>query len=179
MTPRSLFIIILKVFGIFLLQSLVTQGTLAIYQIFSMLTLTLGDALAPILVTLLSFGVILWVCYWLLFKPGELVTRFALDQHFKEEKLELNISMESVLRIALIVTGAIILFLELPDLIQRIYERFNVVRFFGDHEPDWSPIIISGLRILLALLIIGERNRILDLLQKKEIAVPPAGDKES
>jgi len=120
MTPRTLFIIILRVLGILSLKELF----IAIPQLISAIVMffqgySISGGLFMIVISLLTVALVLWISYALIFKADFLVARLGLDQNFTESIL-----------------------------------------------PDWSPAVFSGVKIVLALLIIGERNRILQFLEK-------------
>lgn len=79
--------------------------------------------------------------------------------------------MKSILRICLVTTGAIILVYEIPQMAGLVYDNWVFRSYAGrvvELGPfNWSPMITSGIRIILALLIIGERKRIIDFLVKE------------
>ena len=57
---------------------------------------------------------------------------------------------------------------EIPDFCSGIFSYFqekNITR--GMTKPNYSYIIISGVKILIGLLIIGERKRIVELIVKR------------
>ena len=167
MTPRTLFIIILRILGILSLKELAIAIPQLISAIFSFFwSYSVSDGMTMTVISLLSVAIILWIAYMLIFKAGMLVTMFGLDGGFSEELLQVNISIPSVLRIALIVTGGVILISEIPGFCQIIYRNVSEERFqfMSTGSPQWSPAIFSGVKIVLALLLIGERKRILAFL---------------
>lgn len=167
MTPRTLFIIILRVLGILSVKELFVAipqliSTVAMY---SQGNLSLG--LFMVVVSLLTVALYLWISYTLIIKAELLVRKFGLDQNFAEPVLQLNISIPSILRIAVIVTGALLLIWEIPEFCRLVYinlQRSNL-SFLDNNSPDWSPAVFSAARIILGLLIIGERKRILEFLE--------------
>jgi len=112
----------------------------------------------------------MWISYILIFKADFLLAKFGLDQNFSESTLTLNVSSSSVLRIAIIVTGTLLLISEIPEFCRIVYSLLQErnISFLRNGSPDWSPAVYSGVKIILALLIIGERNRILQFLQKTQ-----------
>jgi hypothetical protein len=169
MTPRTLFIIILRVLGILSLKELF----IAIPQLISAIVMffqgySISGGLFMIVISLLTVALVLWISYTLIFKADFLVARLGLDQNFTESILNLNISVSSVLRIAIIVTGALLLISEIPEFSRIIYSLLQQrnLTYLGNGSPDWSPAVFSAVKIVLALLIIGERNRILQFLER-------------
>lgn len=173
MTPRTLFIIILRVIGILSIKELF----IAIPQLISTVLLffqgySISGGLLMIVISLLTVALYLWISYTLIFKADFLVTKFGLDQNFAEPTLQLNISIPSVLRIAVIVTGALLLLSEIPEFCRIVYYILQErnISFMENGSPDWSPALFSGVKIILGLLIIGERKRILEFLESKTAA---------
>ncbi|RYY59774.1 MAG: hypothetical protein EOO05_12250 [Chitinophagaceae bacterium] len=169
MTPRSLFVIILKVLGILLLQQLVTQMMQLVAIVISSFTdYDASMGFMSLFITVASLLLVLGIAYWLIFKPDELVSKFSLDKHFAESTFQLNISSESIIHIALIVVAFLILLGEIPYIIRDIYSTMNQNEFYTTVKPDWSPVIFSAIRIIIAFLLIGERKRIVPFLLRKQ-----------
>jgi hypothetical protein len=176
MTPRSLFIIILRVAGILSLKGLL----IAVPQLISTVLMlfrgysgySIADGLFLIVISLLTVAVYLAISYILIFKAHVLVTKFGLDQHFTEPILNLNISISSILRIAIIVTGFLILVDEIPEFCRLVFFNLQKQRYlsYEENSTNWSPVVFSGVKILIGLLIIGERKRILQFLEKSQEA---------
>lgn len=169
MTPRTLFIIILRVLGILSLKELFIAVPQLISTVLSFfMGYSIADGLFMIVISLLTVALFLWVSYILIFKADVLVTKFGLDQHFTEPLLNLNISISSVLRIAIIITGFMVLIAEIPEFCRLVYRRWMEQEFspYPNDYSSWSPLIFSGVKIILGLLIMGERKRILQFLEK-------------
>jgi hypothetical protein len=167
MTPGSLFIIILRVLGIVSVKELFVAipqliSTAALYSMGS-----ISAGLFMVVVSLLTVALYLWISYTLIFRAEYLVVKFGLDQNFAEQSLQLNINISSILRIAVIVTGALLLIWEIPEFCRIIYIKVQqrTLPFLDENSPDWSPAVFSGVKIIIALLIIGERKRILEFLE--------------
>ncbi|HEX2847015.1 MAG TPA: hypothetical protein VHN59_10740 [Chitinophagaceae bacterium] len=107
--------------------------------------------------------------YWFIFKTEVLIDKFGLDKGFAEPSFQFKIDVSSILQMALIITATIILVWEIPSLGKNIFYVWQQSRmgFLNPEGANWSPIIISVIRIILALLLIGERKRILSLLENK------------
>lgn len=174
MTPRSFFIITLRVLAIFLLANLLVGISDILASTWSMFEFGTSRALLLFFFSLIKAVVILATGYWLLFKTEKIIDSFGLDRGFKESHLQFTLSMTSTLQIALIVAGAILLLLEIPRLFENVHVlwvQYSIV-YFERGEISWSPITISLVRIILALLIIGERKRICQFLVKEQANEP-------
>lgn len=171
MTPRSFLILALRVIAILLIRNLILSITDVLAAVWSTFELVPSRGLLLLFFSLIKTILILALGYWLIFKTEKIIDSFGLDKGFGESHLQLNLSMRAVLRISLIITGAIILVYEIPQLAGLAYDNWVFRSYAGrvvDVEPfNWSPVITSGIRIILALLIIGERKRIIDFLVKE------------
>lgn len=169
MTPRSLMILIIRVLGIFSLKELLNQvPQLASMIISFFMGYSMSDGFFMFSIALLTVVFFMWISYMLIFKADMLVTKFGLDKNYTEPVFDLHISISSVLRIAIIVTGGLLLISEIPEFCRMIYLNLTMGRmtYFQTPEPDWSPVLFSGVKILIALLLIGERKRVLAFLEK-------------
>lgn len=166
MTIRTLFIIILKVLGILSLKELIlilTQFITIVASFFTGYGFDYGFFM--LFVSLVALALSLAVCYFLIFKAEYLVDKLALDKGFQESTRSLNIQLASIFRIALMVTAFLILVWEIPEFIRIIIselQRHDVSLLGGG--TDWPGAVASGAKIIIALLLIGERKRILDFL---------------
>lgn len=167
MTPRSLFIIILRVLGIVSLKELFTAVPQLIYTAYSYFSgFSVSAGLFMVFVSLLTVVLFLWISYVLIFKSPLIVNKLGLDQGFSEDAFQLNISISSILRIVLLITGALIVLSGIPEFCRILYNLLSRQEYYlRNTEPiDWSPLVFSGVKIILGLLIIGERKRILEFL---------------
>lgn len=122
MTPRTLFIIILRVLGIISVKSLIVtcfQTLSNAVMIFSIGPVT--SVLPVLLSAICTAGVAVIVSYLLIFKADALVTKFGLHKDISERVLSIKADIRSVLNLAIIVTGAILIISELPELFRLIY----------------------------------------------------------
>jgi hypothetical protein len=172
MTPRSLLIVILRVLGIILLRALALSATELVSSVWYIFYYGISgsDVLFGVFITLIHILIVLALGYWLIFKTEILIDKFGLDIGFSETVFQFNIKSHSILQMGLIITGAVILFWELPELVKNIYTTWQKNYMAGLTIPpktDWSPVCVSVVRIILALLIIGERKRIIGFLVKE------------
>ncbi len=119
MTPRSFFIILIKLMGVYVVISSLS----IIPQLFSTIlllrptdgsALDIGSFFAIMIVLILIYSMYHLTIKYCIFKTDWLVEKLALDQHFTEEKFELNIHRSTVLSIAVIVFGGIMFAESLP-----------------------------------------------------------------
>jgi hypothetical protein len=176
MTPRSLFKIILKIFGLFFFREII----ITVPQFISSIVLHFTNSgtvvegvfrFAIQAIIILFYG---FIIAQLLFNTTSILDKFKLDQGFDEEefsfeneskkgKFFIGISASMVLTIALLVTAGVILVNEIPHLCKELFLYLAESRSLGNH--DVSYIIIAIVKILIALLLIGERKRIVQFVE--------------
>lgn len=171
MTPRSFFLLALRIIAVLLIRDLIISITDVLAAVWSTFELVPSRGLLLLFFSLIKAVLILALGYWLIFKTEKIIDSFGLDQGFKESHIQFNLGMKSILRICLVTTGAIILVYEIPQMAGLVYDNWVFRSYAGrvvELGPfNWSPMITSGIRIILALLIIGERKRIIDFLVKE------------
>ena len=179
MTPRNLFNIILKVFGLFFLREIIyiipqlvsTIPFLAKLDNFGEVTNS-NDSILSFLLTLLIIAFYIFIIYQLLFKTNNLVHKLKLDKGFNQEVFSFDISSSVVLTIALIVIGGIVLTNEIPNLCRNIFSYFQEKSLtHGIGKLNYSYIILSVVKIILGLLIIGERKRIVEFIEIRKTKI--------
>jgi|SRR6185437_10756858 len=177
MTPRNLFNVILKIFGLFFLREIIY----IIPQLISLIPsftkaddfgggqFNSGDIL-PFIVTLVAIALYVFIIYQLLFNTNKIIDKLKLDQGFNQQEFSFNISTSLILTISLIVIGGIILTNEIPNFCRNIFSYFqekDLTR--GMTKPNYSYIVVSGVKIIIGLLIIGERKRIVEFVEKRQV----------
>ncbi len=166
MTPKNLFNIILKIFGLFFLRDLIqifTQSASAI--IFSSQLVDSPGNFMEFTVLLAQIILYIFLVFIFLFKTNYLIKKFKLTQDFDQEIFSFQISASSVLQISLIVIGGVILIEEIPNVCRLLY--FLVSEKEIAHQ-FYAGIIVSAVKIIIALLLIGERKRIVGFMEKRK-----------
>ncbi len=170
MTPRSLFNIILKIFGLFFLREIVNTIPQLISSLLYFTKInSVEEGLWTFIFTTVVLAFYTFLVFLLLFKTNYFIDKLKLDQGYNQEEFSLNISTSKVLTIALLVTAGVILTNEIPNLCRLLFSYFQEKRLtHGMTKPDFSNAIISAVKIIIGLLLIGERNRIIDFVEKRQ-----------
>lgn len=70
---------------------------------------------------------------------------------------------------AIIITGAFILTNEIPNFCRLLFSYFQEKDIaFVQARKDVSYAVFSGVKIIIALLFIGERKRIVDFIERQQ-----------
>lgn len=167
MPIRSFWLIFLKVIGIFLLYSTISIiPSLISIPMFMGLDFTNGSAIIPffgLVVALVFFGLMV---YLLLFKTGYVIDLLHLDEGFEEDELDLDIQLISVLQIAVIVTGGVMIVNGLPSLIKAIVEFMAKSQFVGSgFNAGWTLYYIA--QLVLGYLLIAHSQAVVDFIERR------------
>jgi len=178
MSPKSLFIIVIKLIGLYFILKLldyIPEFSKAIFQVFAMYEITstgggsLGMIFAPS--TFLFFSVafpilLVWIC---LFKSGWVVKKLRLDTGFSEENFALNMHRSTVLRIAIIITGLLVVFDTLPDLGKHfvIYLRASYNDIGPDHASALPLFLYYFFKFLIGLFLATASRLVVNIIELK------------
>lgn len=114
----------------------------------------------------------IFVTYQLFFRINNLLDKLKLDRGFTQDEFLLEIPKSSILPIALIVVGGLILTNEIPNLCKALYQYIQQksIQRYTENKPDLSYAIMTGAKIILGLLILGERKRIVEFVEERQKA---------
>ena len=173
MKPKSLFIIILKIIGLFLLLDIFR----VLPQFLSTFTkLYQGDIASGIfgaIISLLLIGVYLFLIKHILFNPDKIVDKLQLDKNFDEETFELNIHRSTIIKIAVIFIGSMTLLdyfvpfiLNLYSYIQAKNEGDIMNTFSGNNPVSGMDLIHGGIMILVGYFLVTNSRTISNWIEK-------------
>ncbi len=188
MTPRSLFNIILKIFGLFFLREVINTVPQVVTSALYYFNGSNFASLVPsLLFSLLVLVFYIFLVFQLLFKTNKYLDYLKLDQGFNEhelsftqkDELSIGLSTPAILTIALTVIAGVILTEEIPNFCRQVFLYFDR----GDNpyntsKPDLSYMVFSGAKILIALLLIGERTWIIQFIENRRMVHSEEAEEE-
>ncbi len=166
MTPRTLFTIILRIFGIAMIYNLINiiPSWITKFPISTTHGSSMVVYILAITIVFASYSLIIWAS---LFKTGWIINKLKLDKNFDQETVNINVEGVAILQIAFIVTGVTILIYSIPDLFSDFiyYSRLKDTIYSSDKttglslEKIWSSVSLSMTifnfgRILLGALLL-------------------------
>jgi hypothetical protein len=169
MTTRSLFNVILKILGIFFIKDILA----ALPELLSVFILwakpdNSDTALMSLCLTLLILLIYVFVSYCLIFKSTLLIDKLKLDKGFDQEMIPLNIHRSTILSISIIVIGGLLIAQEIPNFCRQLFIYFEQRRLtYGQTNPSLSYCVLSGLKILVGLVLVGNQKQIVDFIELK------------
>lgn len=173
MTPRSLFAVIIKIIGIYL----VIGGIVAIPQMltaFHSFSSQVGEADSKDVFSIALFLIITAAIYisimrYCLFRTEWLIDKLHLDKGFAEERLELNIHRSTVLQIAVIVIGCIMVIDNLPLFCREafVYFQMSMPNIGFKENPSSKFIVIDFAKCFIGLFLMTSSRLVVNFIERK------------
>lgn len=174
MTIRTFWAILLKILGI----SLVVRGVYLILNLILTLSVMYDrnetKGMELIWSSISIFGVVLIYAFilWLfVFKTSWLIRKLRLEKGFDEERIDLNIQLSTILTIAVIVIGGIMIIDSLPQLCQQVFVFFQDKSMFKE-SPTIGWIILHGTKLVLGYLLMTNGRTIVKFINKRSSEDP-------
>ena len=168
MTPKSLFNIILKVIALFFVRDFLVL----LPQVLSMISYIFNfyEGISPLVALLLSAAVYLVLAWLLLLRTSWVIEKLRLVEGFEEEVFPLNIHRSTVLNIAVMVIGALLIINAVPSLLRQVYlyiqmnrERNSLIDVTPN--PDISLVVILIAELITGLLMLGYNRPIVNFIE--------------
>lgn len=171
MTAKDLFIIILKVFGIYLIKDVLLAVPPVLDFFFRGFKLTPDVAVFSLIFDLLVLSLRLVIVYLLLFKTSYLISKLKLTSDLSEQPLVVNMHRSSVYTIAIIVTGLIILTYSIPALVKHVYRWYEYVgsrqRMLGGYDYDYTGMFTAIAEVIVGLLFLGNQQSLVNFIESR------------
>ena len=167
MTIRTFWNILIKILGIWIALnclSLVPQYVSSIFYSSDYFNFELFlYGLASILGIVLFYYFIL---RFFIFKTNWIIDRLKLDKNFSEEKIDLNIGTQNILRIACIVLGGLILVDSIPDIFRTLFRYYQDHKIFKKESSSvW--VVYNIVKSIIAYLLLNNSKLVSDYIIKK------------
>ncbi len=182
MKARDLFLIILKVFGIYLIKDVLISIPPVLYSILRMSELSLGMGITNLIISILILGVYTGICYLLLFQGNWIISKLQLTSGLSDEPLVMNPHRSAVLTIAIIISGIVILVFSVPQLVRSIYQwsvymDMRKAMLTAD-DFSYEKMIIAFCEVVIGLLFLGNQRLIVNFIESRRRKVMTEGSGE-
>ena len=181
MTPRSFWAIAIKILGIsFAYQSITTiWKAISMIIMYASWTELFPEVRAQIngsnylygalISSLFIFVVNIIVVFLCIFRTDMVINKLKLEKGFIEERFELNVSRSTVLKIVIIITGALLLLNMTTDLIVEVTDYLLPVEKLSHlrNNRELGYIAEDVLRMVIALCIIIFSSSIVNFVERK------------
>ncbi|HWD87026.1 MAG TPA: hypothetical protein VG367_02795 [Mucilaginibacter sp.] len=173
MTPRDFFALILKIIGLYLIigafVSIPQVVASLLYSYKSAAGASVGEILEICFYVLFGLSFYIWFLYLCLFRTDWIINKLQLDQGFSEERFELNIHRSTVLKIAVIVIGAVLIIDNLPMLCKQLYSFIpssEPRRVFSESpSPGWT--VYYFVKFFIGFSLISANRPIVNYIERK------------
>ena len=172
MKATDLFIVILKVFGIYLIKDIFLTIPPLLYETGKLWQLSETYSILSFMLYLLLLAVRVLIVYLLLFKTEYLVAKLQLTRGLSEEPIRTNMHRSSLYTIAIICTGVIVLVFAIPDLIYELYQWYEYLdsrkRYITDYSFDFGGLLTSIARVIVGLLLLGNQKQLVNFIELRQ-----------
>lgn len=170
MTPRSLWTILIKCFGIFTLLNCLTvipQSISSILVIGQNFDDSGGQSLAiAIIIIIFTISLYLTGTYIFLFKTDWIIDKLSLEKHFREDKFELNVHRSTILQIAIIVIGGQIFVTSLPQFCRQVFSFYQQKSIFRENA-NAGLLIYQFAELTIGYLLMTNSRRLTAFIERK------------
>jgi hypothetical protein len=173
MRIRTFWTFFLKILGLYIVLGSIE----VIAQFFSTTYYLFVDNSSDIISKSAVFGIIALIIFmyvlvlrFFVFKPNWIIDKLKLDKGFEEEKIELNTNSSTILRIAIIVIGGLMIVDTLPALCKSIFIFFQQESLFRNY-PKTGWIIFDAVKTVIGYLLLTNSKFIADTIENQKTEV--------
>lgn len=171
MKASDLFLIILKVFGIYLIKDVLISIPPVLYSMLQMSDLSMGMAITNLILSIFVLGIYTGICYLLLFQGKWIISKLQLTSGLTDEPLAMNPHRSAVLTIAIIISGIVILVFSVPQLVRSIYDWAVYMdlrkAMLDSGDYNYEKMIVSFCEVALGLLFLGNQRLIVNFIESR------------
>lgn len=167
MAPRSILNLILKVIGVFFIRDILEALSHTLSAIIYIPEYSSGrEAFFNVAVTLPPLILYCLLAWILIFRSEKIISILRLEKNLHDKPVTITIERNTLLGIAIIISGVWILVNEIPELFRHAMyyyqERKLYVRMT---RPDVSYLVMSAIKIIIALLLIVFNKSIVKIIE--------------
>jgi hypothetical protein len=168
MSPRSFWIILLKLVGIWIMFSSITvvpQFIISLWPIFS--SNQVFENWEVLLILLIAILIYLWIFRVLIVRPGSVIDKLKLDEGFDEDRLDFNIHRSTVVTIAIIIIGGLMIIDSVPLFFRQLflYLQSRTTPYNSNLiSPTW--IFVYLVKTLIGYLLIANNRMVVNFIEK-------------
>lgn len=170
MAPKTFWTFFLKIFGLYLIWQILTL----LPSFFSTLVfmfrnddkLSVFTTLCAIVVIGCTFALIFRLC---LFKTDFLIEKLRLNKGFEDEHININIHRSSLLSMAIIVIGGLMLADGVPLLVYdgfQYIQRDSAYATFG-RNPSSPWLITNFIKVIIGYFMVTDSRLIMNFIERK------------
>lgn len=169
MTIRTFWNILLKILGIWLIlagMGVIPQFIWAFTAFFnSPKGSTMMGIIAMAVLLLVTAAMFVFILWLFVFRSHWIIKKLKLDKGFDDEKIDLNLKLNTALTIVIIVIGGLMFADSLPQLLRNIYSGYiqnDLVR----KDPVTALIILYLVKTIIGYLLMTNSRSIIGFITK-------------
>lgn len=169
MTPRSFFAVCLKIAGLYLIFTsinLVSQFVFSFVSLIAHLD-SLPDIFWPFVSVVLIAGLYYLLIRYCIFKPDIIIDKLQLDKGFSQESFSLNMHRSTILNIAVIVIGGVVLVETFPALCRQIFVYVQQHNLGVLGNPQRGELIFCSVKTISGYLLMISSRWIVNLIERQ------------
>ena len=168
MTPKFFWTYSLKIFGLYAIW----QSILILPQFFSITYLSVENKtvfLVQILILLIYLVLYAALGYYCVYKTKLVIDKLKLENGFNDEVININIHRSSLLKIAIIIVGGIMLADSLPLLTSNLFQYFQNSAYSSKFKDNrYSPLVILYmLKVVIGYFMVADNRLIVNFIERK------------
>jgi hypothetical protein len=169
MTPRTLWTIILKIFGLYIFLQIFYPLSQLINVVYLIQPQNNDYALAGFSAVLFSISIYLFMLIAFIFRTDWVINKLQLDKGIAEEKLELNIHRSTILQIVVIISGIFLFIESLPTLLKSLLTYYQNINVFTEFKksPQTGWIVFYLVKVFLSFFMITSSRLIVNFIERK------------
>lgn len=175
MKATDLFLIILKIFGIYLIKDVLISIPPVLNTIVMMTKASVDVGFFQLILSLLTLSIYTGICYLLLFQGKWIISKLNLTSGLTDEPLTMNLHRSSVYTIAIIVSGIVILVFAVPQLVRTIYQWAQYMDLrrstLNDEYFSYEKMVVSFVEVIIGLLFLGNQRLIVNFIESRRRGV--------
>ena len=126
-----------------------------------------NTSIPELLFGIFTFMSYLFISALFLFKSPWIVSILKLEKHFAENRIDVNVSQNTVLKIIIILFGGLILINSSPNLIRETFQFLQQKELFKNYR-DTSWLVFHSINSLIGYLLITNSNGIANFINKQK-----------
>ena len=169
MTIRSVYFLVFRVFGLFLVKDILMVIPYLVSPVLIYFDSDFkSESLLSLILPFIVICILILVSWFFLFRPHKILDKINLEAEELNEPLTVSISAKSVILVSIIVTTGLLFLEEIPNFFKLLYQYYDESQIkFSEKKPSLLFLLISFVKILLGLLVFGERKRIVEFISKE------------
>lgn len=169
MTPKTLWQILIKVMGIWL----IFEGLAFIPQVLTSLVFLYNQSSNQNVFIILSLSVVTVAFYFFilwsfLFRTDNIIRLLRLEKGFTEETISFNIHRSNVLKIIVILIGGLIIIDSLPQLFRQSLSFFRYTGF-SIQNPASSLFAFYLVKLFIGVFLVSCSRLIVNLIERQRL----------